>query len=91
MAPPSNPINCCAGSRGRCGRCSPAMVLLDNFSLEMLRQAVAMNGGRAKLEASGNMELEGLRAVAETGVDFISTGAITKHVRAIDLSMRFEM
>jgi nicotinate-nucleotide pyrophosphorylase (carboxylating) len=67
------------------------MVLLDNFSLAMLREAVTLNGGRAKLEASGNMELDGLRAVAETGVDFISTGAITKHVRAVDLSMRFEV
>jgi nicotinate-nucleotide pyrophosphorylase (carboxylating) len=67
------------------------LVLLDNFSLEMLREAVAMTAGRAQLEASGNMELSGLREVAETGVDFISAGAITKHVRAVDLSMRFAM
>lgn len=66
-------------------------ILLDNFSLDDLRQAVALTAGRATLEASGNMELDRLRAVAETGVDFISVGAITKHVRAIDLSMRFAL
>lgn len=66
-------------------------VLLDNFSLEDLRAAVATTAGRASLEASGNMDLDRLRAVAETGVDFISVGAITKHVRAIDLSMRFAL
>jgi len=66
------------------------MVLLDNFSLDMLREAVALNAGRATLEASGNMELDRLRDVAETGVDFISVGALTKHVQAVDLSMRFE-
>lgn len=67
------------------------LVLLDNFSLEMLREAVALAAGRAKLEASGNMELPGLREVAETGVDYISAGAITKHVQAVDLSMRFDL
>lgn len=66
-------------------------ILLDNFSLDDLRQAVALTADRATLEASGNMELDRLRAVAETGVDFISVGAITKHVRAIDLSMRFAL
>lgn len=66
-------------------------ILLDNFSLDDLRQAVALTAGRATLEASGNMELDRLRAVAETGVDFISVGALTKHVRAIDLSMRFAL
>jgi nicotinate-nucleotide pyrophosphorylase (carboxylating) len=66
------------------------MILLDNFSQDMLRQAVAVNAGKAKLEASGNVELANLRAIAETGVDFISIGAITKHIRAIDLSMRFQ-
>jgi nicotinate-nucleotide pyrophosphorylase (carboxylating) len=59
-----------------------------------MRQAVALTRGHAnagiKLEASGNMTLETLRAVAETGVDFISIGALTKHVRAVDLSMRLE-
>jgi len=65
------------------------MLLLDNFSIEMLRQAVALTAGKVKLEASGGFELNGLRAVAETGVDFISVGALTKHVRATDFSMRF--
>jgi nicotinate-nucleotide pyrophosphorylase (carboxylating) len=63
-------------------------VLLDNFTLEDMRQAVTLNRGRAKLEVSGNVTLETIRAIAETGVDFISVGALTKHVRAIDLSMR---
>jgi nicotinate-nucleotide pyrophosphorylase (carboxylating) len=64
-------------------------VLLDNFDLEGLRQAVAINNSRAILEASGGVDKEKLRAIAETGVDFISIGALTKHVRAIDFSMRF--
>ena len=65
------------------------MVLLDNFSLEMMRQAAQDNAGRAVLEASGNVTLETLRAIAETGVDRISIGALTKDVKALDLSMRF--
>ena len=65
------------------------ILLLDNFNLEQMRAAVALNKGQAKLEASGGMGLDNLRAVAETGVDFISIGAITKNVQAIDLSMRF--
>jgi nicotinate-nucleotide pyrophosphorylase (carboxylating) len=65
------------------------IVLLDNFSHDGIREAVAATAGRAKLEASGNVSLEGLRTLAETGVDFISVGALTKHVRAVDLSMRF--
>lgn len=64
-------------------------VLLDNFTLPQLRAAVAQNRGRLELEASGGMDRVTLRAVAETGVDFISVGALTKHVRAIDYSMRF--
>lgn len=64
-------------------------LLLDNFSLKRLREAVAENQGRARLEASGGITLDNVRAVAETGVDCISIGAITKHVRAIDLSLRF--
>ncbi len=64
-------------------------LLLDNFSLKRLREAVAENGGRARLEASGGITLDNVRAVADTGVDCISIGAITKHVRAIDLSLRF--
>lgn len=64
-------------------------VLLDNFSLEQLREAVAFNAGRARLEASGNMNLKTIRAVAMTGVDDISIGALTKNMTALDLSMRF--
>lgn len=64
-------------------------VLLDNFELDRLREAVAITAGRAELEASGGITLENVRAVAETGVDFISVGSITKHLRAVDLSMRF--
>jgi len=63
-------------------------LLLDNFSLPMLRQAVEQVCGRAKLEASGGVTLETVRMIAETGVDFISVGTITKDVKAIDLSMR---
>lgn len=69
-------------------------ILLDNFSLDDMRDAVritrAHHNAGIELEASGNMSLESLRAVAETGVDFISVGGLTKHVRAVDLSMRFE-
>ena len=66
------------------------ILLLDNFNLEMLRDAVDLNNGQATLEASGNVTLETVPAIAETGVDTISTGELTKHIRAIDLSMRFE-
>ncbi len=65
-------------------------ILLDNFSLDMLREAVTANAGKKQLEASGNVTLDNIATIAETGVDFISTGAITKHIRAIDLSMRFD-
>ncbi|KXU79737.1 carboxylating nicotinate-nucleotide diphosphorylase [Aeromonas enteropelogenes] len=65
------------------------IVMLDNFDLAMMREAVAINQGRAKLEVSGNVTLETLAEFAATGVDYISVGALTKHVRALDLSMRF--
>ncbi len=65
------------------------LCLLDNFTLERLHEAVRLNRGRARLEASGNVTLETVRAIAETGVDYISVGAITKDVAAVDLSMRF--
>ncbi len=69
------------------------IVMLDDYTLDDMRRAVAANRAHArpaKLEASGGMDLERVREVAETGVDFVSIGGITKHVRAIDLSMRFE-
>ena len=65
------------------------IIMLDNFSNDDMRQAVIHTAGRAKLEASGNITKVNLREVAETGVDYISMGAITKDVKAIDLSMRF--
>ena len=65
------------------------IIMLDNFSLEDMREGVARTAGRAKLEASGNVSTQTLAAIAETGVDFISIGALTKHAQAIDLSMRF--
>ncbi len=64
-------------------------LLLDNFSVADLKSAVAETRGRATLEASGGIDLANIRAFAETGVDFISIGDITKNVRAVDLSLRF--
>jgi len=64
-------------------------LLLDNFDLDRLRQAVVLVGGRARLEASGGVTLATVRAIAETGVDDISVGDLTKDVESIDLSMRF--
>ena len=66
----------------------PDRIMLDNFSLEALREAVARTAGQAELEASGNVTDQTLVAIAETGVDLISIGALTKHIRALDLSMR---
>ena len=65
------------------------IIMLDNFDTEQMREAVKMTRGQAQLEVSGNVTAETLREFAETGVDFISVGALTKHVRALDLSMRF--
>jgi len=65
-------------------------IMLDNFTLEALRDAVSLTAGNAELEASGNVTDETLVAIAETGVDFISIGALTKHVKALDLSMRID-
>jgi nicotinate-nucleotide pyrophosphorylase (carboxylating) len=65
------------------------MVLLDNMTLAEMREAVSWNAGRAQLEASGGITLDNVRAIAETGVDRISIGALTKDVAAVDLSMRF--
>ncbi|AXI03672.1 carboxylating nicotinate-nucleotide diphosphorylase [Aquirhabdus parva] len=64
------------------------IIMLDNFSNDDMRQAVAHTAGRSKLEASGNITDANLRSVAETGVDYISLGTLTKDVKAIDLSMR---
>jgi nicotinate-nucleotide pyrophosphorylase (carboxylating) len=63
-------------------------VLLDNFDLEMMREAVRINDGRALLEASGGINMQTVRAIAETGVDRISIGGLTKDVKATDYSLR---
>ncbi len=65
------------------------ILLLDNMDNATLRAAVELNAGRARLEASGGVSLESVRAIAETGVDYISVGALTKDLQALDLSMRF--
>ena len=64
-------------------------ILLDNMTTEVLRKAVALNGGRAKLEASGNVTLENVRQIAETGVDFISVGALTHSASVFDVSLKW--
>jgi nicotinate-nucleotide pyrophosphorylase (carboxylating) len=65
-------------------------IMLDNFAIATMKEAVQLTAGRAELEASGNVTRENLREIAETGVDFISIGALTKGVEPLDLSMRFE-
>lgn len=70
--------------------CGATMVLLDNMDIPTLQEAVRRNAGRAVLEISGGVNLQTVRALAETGVDRISIGALTKDVKAIDFSMRFE-
>lgn len=66
------------------------IILLDNFDITMLKQAVQLNDNKAQLEASGGISLETIRDIAETGVDRISVGALTKDIIAVDLSLRFE-
>ena len=68
--------------------CGATSIMLDNFELAAMREAVAINAGRAELEVSGGVALDQLRDIAATGVDRISIGGLTKHVQAIDLSMR---
>lgn len=64
------------------------IIMLDNFTLEMMKQAVAINQGRAALENSGNVTIETINQCAMTGIDYISVGALTKHIQAMDLSLR---
>ncbi|MEZ8699332.1 carboxylating nicotinate-nucleotide diphosphorylase [Vibrio lentus] len=66
------------------------IIMLDNFTTDMMREAVKINAGRAALENSGNVTLDTIAEFAETGVDYISVGALTKHLKAMDLSMRFK-
>ena len=65
-------------------------IMLDNFDLAAMREGVALTRGRAELEASGNVSPQTVREIAQTGVDYISIGALTKHLRAIDFSLRFD-
>jgi nicotinate-nucleotide pyrophosphorylase (carboxylating) len=69
----------------------PDRIMLDNFSLENIRAAVKLNEGEIELEASGNFNLDNIGAIAETGVEYISIGALTKHIKAVDLSMRIKL
>ena len=66
-------------------------IMIDNFTPPLMREAVAIAAGRVPLEISGNVDLATIRTYAETGVDFISVGALTKHVRAVDLSLRLQL
>ena len=66
-------------------------IMIDNFTPPLMREAVAIAAGRVPLEISGNVDLDTIRSYAETGVDFISVGALTKHVRAVDLSLRLQL
>lgn len=65
------------------------IIMLDNFTVSMMKDAVVLTAGKAALEVSGNVTLETIKEFAETGIDFISVGALTKHIKAMDLSMRF--
>ena len=81
------------GELGQALAAHPDMVLLDEFTLDDMRAAVALNRAHStpvKLEASGSVSLENVRAIAATGVDYVSVGSLTKHLRAVDLSMRLE-
>ena len=69
----------------------PDRIMLDNFSFDELRAAVELTAGAIELEASGNIDLGNIRTIAETGVDYISIGALTKNVKAVDLSMRIKL
>jgi nicotinate-nucleotide pyrophosphorylase (carboxylating) len=67
------------------------IVMLDNFNLERIKEAVAINAGRVKLEVSGDVTLDNIAQIGATNVDYVSSGSLTKHIRAINLSMRFDM
>jgi nicotinate-nucleotide pyrophosphorylase (carboxylating) len=70
---------------------NPSRILLDNFTLDMMREAVKMTHvKKIPLEVSGGVDVDSIRAISDTGIDYISVGALTKHVRAIDLSLLFK-
>lgn len=66
------------------------IIMLDEYSLTDMREAVRLTAGKIPLEASGSVNPATIVAIAETGVDFVSIGSITKHIKAVDLSMRFQ-
>ena len=70
--------------------CGVDVIMLDNMTCDEIKKAVQLTSGRAKLEASGNVTLENIRQVAETGVDIISLGALTHSVKAFDISMKWD-
>ena len=71
--------------------CKADIIMLDNFDISQINQAIELNAGRAKLEVSGDVNLDNIREIALTGVDYISCGSLTKHVIAINLSMRVQL
>jgi nicotinate-nucleotide pyrophosphorylase (carboxylating) len=66
-------------------------IMLDNFTVPLMREAVQLTAGRVPLEVSGNVDLSTIGEYARTGVDFVSVGALTKHVHAVDLSLRLQL
>ena len=73
-----------------CLSCTVDIIMLDNMDPAMMREAVKLVGGRARLEASGGITLDNVREVAETGIDYISIGALTHSAPAVDISMRLK-
>jgi len=71
--------------------CNVDIIMLDNFKTDLMRKAVALINGKCKVEASGNINIENVKEVAETGVDFISVGALTHSVKALDISLEVEL
>ena len=93
LAPPNTPVEVEVENLDQLRSALAAgvkQILLDNFPLELMREAVKLAADKATVEASGGVGMEGLRAIAATGVDFISVGALTKHVHAVDLSLRVD-
>ncbi|MBC7162177.1 MAG: carboxylating nicotinate-nucleotide diphosphorylase [Immundisolibacter sp.] len=93
LAPPNTPVEVEVENLDQLRSALAAgvkQILLDNFPLELMREAVKLAADKATVEASGGVGIEGLRAIAATGVDFISVGALTKHVHAVDLSLRVD-
>jgi nicotinate-nucleotide pyrophosphorylase (carboxylating) len=71
--------------------CNVDVIMLDNFNLDLMREAVKIINGKCKIEASGMVNLETVKAIAETGVDYISAGALTHSVKALDISLDIKM